>query len=71
MALGRKNYFSVGSEAGGKANPITYTLIETAKLNAVDPNAWPTDNNLRPWTSSRQAKQQVVRSERLTVTSRK
>ena len=36
IALGRKNYLFVGSEAGGKAAAIAYTLIETAKLNAVD-----------------------------------
>ena len=40
VALGWKNYLFVGSEAGGKAAAIAYTLIETAKLNAVDPNAW-------------------------------
>ena len=40
IALGRKNSLFVGSEAGGKAAAIAYTLIETAKLNAVDPNAW-------------------------------
>lgn len=39
IALGRKNYHFVGSEAGGKAAAIAYTLIETAKLNAVDPYA--------------------------------
>lgn len=40
VALGRKNYLFVGSEAGGKAAAFAYTLIETAKLNAGDPNAW-------------------------------
>ena len=30
IALGRKNYLFVGSEAGGKAAAIAYTLIETA-----------------------------------------
>lgn len=43
VALGRKNYLFVGSEGGGKAAAITYTLIETAKLNGVDPQAWLTD----------------------------
>lgn len=37
IALGRKNYLFVGSEAGGKAAAIAYALIETAKLNGVDP----------------------------------
>ncbi len=43
IALGRKNYFFMGSEGGGKAAAIAYTLIETAKLNGVDPQAWLTD----------------------------
>ncbi len=40
LALGRKNYLFMGSEGGGKAAAIAYTLIETAKLNNVDPQAW-------------------------------
>jgi transposase len=48
---GRKNYLFVGSEAGGKAAAIAYTLIETAKLNAVDPHAWLADTLARPITN--------------------
>jgi transposase len=47
IALGRKNYLFVGSEAGGKAAAIAYTLIETAKLNGVDPLAWLADTLAR------------------------
>ncbi len=43
VALGRKNYLFVGSEGGGKVAAIAYTLIETAKLNGVDPQAWLTN----------------------------
>ncbi|WP_373086129.1 IS66 family transposase [Sneathiella sp.] len=43
IALGRKNYLFMGSERGGKSAAIAYTLIETAKLNNVDPQAWLTD----------------------------
>ncbi len=43
LPLGRKNYLFMGSEGGGKAAAIAYTLIETAKLNSVDPQAWLTD----------------------------
>ncbi len=32
-----------GSECDGKAMAIAFTLIETAKLNGVDPHAWLTD----------------------------
>ena len=31
------------SEGGGKSAAIAFTLIETAKLNGVDPQAWLTD----------------------------
>jgi len=47
IALGRKNYLFVGFEAGGKAAAIAYTLIEPAKLNTVDPNAWLADTIAR------------------------
>ena len=47
IALGRKNYLFVGSEAGGKAAAIAYTLIETAKINTVEPHAWLADTLAR------------------------
>jgi len=40
IALGRKNYLFMGSVGGGKAAAIAYTLIETAKMNNIDPEAW-------------------------------
>jgi hypothetical protein len=43
IALGRKNYLFMGSMRGGKSAAIIYSLIETAKLNNVDPQAWLTD----------------------------
>jgi len=43
VTLGRKNWMFAGSLRGGKAMAITFTLIETAKLNDVDPQAWLTD----------------------------
>jgi transposase len=43
VALGRKNFLFVGSKGGGKSAAIAYTLIETAKLNGVDPQAWLAD----------------------------
>jgi len=64
VALGRKNYLFVGSQTGGKSAAIAYTLIETAKLNAVEPQAWRTKtlacipghkinriNELLPWNA--------------------
>jgi transposase len=43
IAIGRKNWLFAGSEGGGQSTAIAYTLIETAKLNGVDPQAWLTD----------------------------
>jgi transposase len=40
IALGRKNWLFAGSERGGRSAAVAYTLIETAKLNDVDPQAW-------------------------------
>ena len=47
VALGRKNYRFVGSQTGGKSAAIACTLIETAKLNGVDPQAWLADTLAR------------------------
>ena len=33
-------YLFMGSASGGRAAAIAYTLIETARLNDVDPQAW-------------------------------
>jgi transposase len=40
VTLGRKNCLFMGSEADGKSAAIAYTLIETAKMNEVNPEAW-------------------------------
>ena len=47
VAIGRKNYLFVGSLTGGRTAAIAYTLIETAKLNGVDPQAWLADTLAR------------------------
>ena len=40
IALGRKNYLFAGSDTGGQRAAAIYSLIETAKLNAIDPEAY-------------------------------
>jgi transposase len=40
LALGRKNYLFAGSDAGGERAATIYSLIETAKLNGLDPEAY-------------------------------
>jgi transposase len=39
IAVGRNNWTFAGSDAGGRRAAAIYTLIETAKLNDVDPQA--------------------------------
>ena len=41
--VGLKDHLFIGSEGAANAAAIAYTLIETAKLNGVDPQAWLTD----------------------------
>jgi transposase len=63
IAVGRRNWTFAGSDAGGRRAAALYTLIETAKLNDVDPRAWLADvlkrlpahpakrlHELLPWT---------------------
>lgn len=40
VALGRKNYLFAGSDAGGERAASIYSLIGTAKLNGIDPEAY-------------------------------
>jgi transposase len=40
VALGRKNYLFCGSDAGGERAAAMYSLIGTAKLNGLDPEAY-------------------------------
>jgi transposase len=40
VAIGRKNWTFAGSDDGGRRAAVMYTLIETAKLNAIDPEAY-------------------------------
>jgi len=37
IAIGRKNWMFAGSDAGGKTASMIYTIIETAKLNDINP----------------------------------
>lgn len=43
IAVGRRNWTFAGSDRGGERAAAVYTLIETAKLNDVDPQAWLAD----------------------------
>jgi transposase len=43
IALGRKAWLFAGSDRGGERAAIMFTLIQTAKLNGIDPQAWLAD----------------------------
>ena len=43
IALGRKSWLFCGSDRGGQRAAAMYSLIVTAKMNGVDPQAWLTD----------------------------
>ena len=43
IALGRKAWLFAGSDRGGQRAAFMYSLIVTAKLNDVDPQAWLAD----------------------------
>jgi hypothetical protein len=42
VALGRKNYLFAGSDAGGERAAAIYSLLGSAKLNGIDPEAYMT-----------------------------
>jgi transposase len=43
IALGRKSWLFAGSDRGGERAAVMLTLIHTAKLNGIDPQAWLAD----------------------------
>ena len=40
VAIGRKNYLHLGSDSGGERAAVIYTLLGTAKLNGLNPQAY-------------------------------
>ena len=43
IALGRKSWLFAGSDRGGERAAAMYSLIVTAKMNGIDPQAWLAD----------------------------
>lgn len=73
IATGRRNWTFAGSDEGGRRAAAIYTLIETAKLNDVDPLAWLADmlarlhdhpanriDQMLPWNWRRQPLQRAA-----------
>ncbi|RSZ55073.1 IS66 family transposase [Massilia atriviolacea] len=40
VAIGRRNYLFAGADSGGERAAAIYSMIGTAKLNGIDPEAW-------------------------------
>jgi transposase len=47
IAIGRKNYLFAGSDAGGRRAAAIYSLIESAKLNGLNPQLYLADVLIR------------------------
>jgi transposase len=73
LALGRKSWLFAGSERGAERAAVMYTLIGTAKLQEIDPQAWLADvlrrindqpvsklNELLPWNWRKHTADQAV-----------
>jgi transposase len=74
VAIGRRNWLFAGSKAGGERAAAIYTIIETCKLNGVEPFAyissvmqkiaegWPNSriDELMPWAWSPVAQQKAA-----------
>src|SRR6201997_2148293 len=73
IAVGRHNWTFAGSDEGGRRAAAIYTLIETAKLNDIDPQAWLADvlarlqdhpakriDELMPWNWKRTRQQKAA-----------
>ena len=43
LVLGRRNYLFCGSDAGGQRAACVYTILETCKMNGINPQAYLTD----------------------------
>ncbi|WP_043343406.1 transposase domain-containing protein [Belnapia moabensis] len=75
IAVTRKNFLFLGSDAGGERAAVTYTIAETAKLNGLNAEAYITTvldrlakghlaskiEDLLPWTLSPKAQAVTVR----------
>jgi transposase len=75
IALGRKSWLFCGSDRGGQRAAAMYSLIVTAKMNGIDPQAWLADvlsriathpahrlDELLPWNWTPQASATAARA---------
>ena len=68
-AIGRKNYLFVGNERAGRNAANFYSLVNSAKINSVEPMAWLKEVFTRlPYHRKGQAFKQAAAGERVTST---
>jgi hypothetical protein len=68
-AIGRKNYLFVGNERAGRNAANFYSLVNSAKINTVEPMAWLKEVFTRlPYHRNGLAFQQAAAGERVTST---
>jgi hypothetical protein len=60
VALGRKNFLHFGSDSGGERGAAIYTLVATANLNGLDPEAYLRHVIARIADASRQSRQRTA-----------
>lgn len=55
VAVGRKNYLFFGSDNGGEAAAVIYSLLGTCRLNGVEPESWLREviSKINDWPSNR------------------
>lgn len=55
VAVGRKNYLFFGSDNGGEAAAVIYSLLGTCRLNGVEPESWLREviGKINDWPSNR------------------
>jgi transposase len=49
LTLGRRNWTFLGSDSGGERAAVFFTLIQSCKLNGVNPEAYLADLARPPW----------------------
>ena len=65
IALGRKNWLFAGADTGGETLARAMTLIETAKMNGLNPEAWLADVLDRIHGQNRKGRMNGVRKQLL------
>jgi hypothetical protein len=67
IAIGKKNWLFAGSEAAGQRAAAIQSLLETARLNGIEPMAWLTDTLEETPLLAQQPHRRVVAAQKTRV----